>query len=249
MKFVKEFSRRWLGSFIDIKRFLGIAYLFRYVAHWRKYQKLSGGLLNFSQSYPCLVDWVADTPFDAHYFYQAAWLARKISCRHRVGSHVDIGSDVRMVGVLSGFVDVEFVDFRPLHVSLPGLRCIAGDVTNLPYASDSLDSISCLHVVEHIGLGRYGDTIDVDGSGKALFELTRVLKSGGFLFITVPVGRERVCFNAHRVFDPTTIISSLSQFRLCSFSLVTDSGEYKELASLDEAKQQDYGCGMFVFQK
>jgi SAM-dependent methyltransferase len=154
-----------------------------------------------------------------------------------------------MIGVLSAFVDVEFVDFRPLQVSLPGLRCIAGDITNLPYASESLDSISCLHVIEHIGLGRYGDPIDINGSHKALVELVRLVKPGGYIFISVPVGRETVCFNAHRVFDPATIVNALAPLELCNLSLVTDSGEYIETASIEVVRQQVYGCGMFVFRR
>jgi SAM-dependent methyltransferase len=244
---IKNLFKRWLSAFFDAKRLLGLFYLLRYVAHWLKYQRLSGQKLDFSQSYPCLTDWVATTPFDAHYFYQAAWLARALSCRQGVDRHVDVGSDVRMIAVLSAFVEVEFVDFRPLQVSLAGLRCVAGDITNLPYASESLDSISCLHVIEHIGLGRYGEPIDVNGSHKALAELVRIVKPGGYIFISVPVGRETVCFNAHRVFDPTTIINAMAPLTLCSFSLVTDSGEYIEIASIDVAARQVYGCGMFVF--
>jgi SAM-dependent methyltransferase len=249
MRAIKEFSKRWFGAFMDVKRLLGFAYLLRYAAHWRQYQQLSGQKLKFSQSYPCLTDWVTTTPFDAHYFYQAAWLARAISSRHRTGRHVDVGSDVRMIGVLSAFLEVEFVDFRPLQVSLPGLHCVAGNINNLPYDSESLDSISCLHVIEHIGLGRYGDPLDVNGSDKALAELARLVKPGGCIFISVPVGRETVCFNAHRVFDPTTIIDGLASLELCSFSLVTDSGEYIEEASIEAARGQMYGCGMFVFRR
>jgi SAM-dependent methyltransferase len=249
MNRIKELSKRWLSAFMDAKRLPGLFYLFRYAAHWRQYQRLSGQKLKFSQSYPCLTDWVTTTPFDAHYFYQAAWLARAISCRQRTGRHVDVGSDVRMIGVLSAFVEVEFVDFRPLQVSLPGLRCVAGDITNLLYDSESLDSISCLHVIEHIGLGRYGDPLDVNGSHKALAELVRLVKPGGYIFISVPVGRETVCFNAHRVFDPTTIVDGLAPLELCSLSLVTDSGEYIETASIEAARQQVYGCGMFVFRR
>lgn len=249
MQKFKIFIQRWIGLFIDVRRLIGVVYIFRYIAHWRKYQRDSGGILKFNQSYPCLTDWVSNTPFDHHYFYQAAWLAREISSRQRVARHVDVGSDVRMIAVLSAFVEVEFVDFRPLQVSLTGLHCTSGDVTKLKFENETLDSLSCLHVIEHIGLGRYGDPIDVNGSIKALHELARVIRPGGYLFISVPVGIESVCFNAHRVFDPMTIIKALSLLELCKMSLVTDSGTFLEEASLEVSRQQSYGCGMFVFRR
>jgi hypothetical protein len=154
---------------------------------------------------PCLVDWSTHTPFDAHYFYQGAWLARRV-CSHSITGHVDIGSSVLTISVLSAYIDTIFVDFRPLKTTLPGLISIAGNILDLYFDTNSLRSVSCLHVIEHIGLGRYGDPIDPMGSAKAALELQRVVVSGGSLFISLPVGRERVCFNAHRVHSPTSVL-------------------------------------------
>ena len=199
-------------------------------------------------SYPCLSDWVSSTPYDPHYFYQAAWLARRLAA-NIPEKHVDIGSDVRMINVLSAFVPTEYLDFRPLNVRLEGLICNAGNLTSLEKDDDSISSLSCLHVVEHVGLGRYGDPIDPDGSRKALSELQRVLSSGGRLYLSLPVGRERVCFNAHRVFDPSTITTLLSKLDLIEFSLIDDMGIFHQYQSLDAGRTQEYGCGMFVFEK
>lgn len=240
---------RWLSTFVDPRRVLGVAYLPRFAAHWVHYQRLSGSRLSLVDSYPCLSDWVASTPFDPHYFFQSAWLCRALQMRPPANRHVDIGSDVRMIASLSAFVPVDFVDFRPLQVALPNLRCLAGNITELPYADGTLNSVSSLHVVEHIGLGRYGDPIDPGGSMRALAELARVLAPGGSLYVSVPVGRETVCFNAHRVFDPETIIRALSPLSLRAFALVTDAGEFLSPARLDKASQQKYGCGMFVFER
>jgi hypothetical protein len=96
-----ELVKRWVVPFIDPKKIAGLAYLPRYFAHWFRYQRLSSGRLSIAQSYPCLSDWVSSTPFDPHYFYQAAWLARAVRDRMPAGKHVDIGSDIRMIAVLS----------------------------------------------------------------------------------------------------------------------------------------------------
>ncbi|HHY1437048.1 TPA: DUF268 domain-containing protein [Campylobacter jejuni] len=72
---------------------------------------------------------------------------------------------------------------------------------------NSVDSLSALCSVEHFGLRRYGDPIEPDAWEKALRSFQRVLKIGGKLYFSVPIGNEnRVCFNAHRVFKPETII-------------------------------------------
>ena len=83
------------------------------------------------------------------------------------------------IGAISGSVPTIFVDYRPLEVRLPGLTCVAGTIEQLPFADVSLRSLSCLHVIEHIGLGRYGDSLDPDGSRKAAVELQRVVAVGG----------------------------------------------------------------------
>jgi SAM-dependent methyltransferase len=126
---------------------------------------------------------------------------------------------------------------------------VAGDITRLDYAAGSLDSVSSLHVVEHVGLGRYGDALDPHGSERALSELARVVAPGGRLYVSVPIGRETVCFNAHRVFDPDTITRAVSPLVMDSFALVTDAGGFIAQARVEQARQQRYGCGLFTFRR
>jgi SAM-dependent methyltransferase len=197
---------------------------------------------------PCLGDWTAYTPFDPHYFYQGAWLARKLQGAG-INKHVDVGSSVLTVSVLSAYVETIFVDYRPLKTSLPGLTTISGTILNLPFADNSLQSLSCLHVIEHIGLGRYGDTLDPLGSVKAAIELQRVLRVGGSLFLSLPVGRERICFNAHRVHSPESTVKLFPLMSLIEFSYVDDAGQFLERKSVDEYINFEYGCGLFHFQK
>lgn len=242
--------KRWILSIIDLKRAVGIIYIPRYVKNYIAYNSLSKENLSLNNTYPCLTDWIEKTPFDAHYFYQAAWLSRQLKKQLPKRQHLDIGSDIRMIAVISAFVPTEFTDFRPLQASLSNLTCTQGNITTLPQADNSVESLSCLHVVEHIGLGRYGDPIDPTGSERALSELMRVLAPNGFLFLSVPVGAKNITyFNAHRVFNPETIIKLLSPLKLKSFSLVNDQGIFIEEASLHDAFEQSYGCGMFVFKK
>ena len=236
-------------AIIQPRPLLGLLYFPRYIYHWFKYAgNMPVGKIRLMDSQPCLGDWTTYTPFDAHYFYQGAWLARKLA-HPKPDQHVDIGSSVLTMSVLSAFVNTTFVDYRPLKVSLPGLTSIAGNILDLPFDDDSVPSLSCLHVIEHIGLGRYGDPIDPEGSIKAADELQRIVGSGGKLFLSLPVGRERICFNAHRVHAPETVIKMFSKLKLIDFSYVNDSGELLESQPVGAASQLEYGCGLFYFEK
>lgn len=198
--------------------------------------------------FPVLDDKKSLTPFDSHYFFQQRWAFQKI-LRQKPARHVDIGSQYQFSGYVSLLCKTEFVDIRPIDTKTKNLKIIRGDMCNLPYPDNSVASVSSLHVLEHIGLGRYGDPIDPLGPQKACRELVRVAAPGGRVYISVPVGRTRVCFNAHRVYMPRTIMKYTKGLQLIDFSLVDDSGIYHEAYDFRACDSLDYGCGMFTFTK
>lgn len=238
-----------MAAFIYPRPLVGLFFLPRFFHHWIQYARSAGAeKISVLDLQPCLGDWSTHTPFDAHYFYQGAWLARRI-CASKIVKHVDIGSSVLTMSVLSAHVETVFVDYRPLKVSLPGLTSIAGNILDLPFTGDSVESLSCLHVIEHIGLGRYGDPIDPQGSVKAALELQRIVRHGGKLFLSLPIGRERICFNAHRVHAPSSVVRMFPRMRLAEFSYVDDGGQYHEAEAIEAASHLEYGCGLFLFEK
>lgn len=243
--------RNWALAFIAPVPLVGIAGLPRYFQHWFRYRKMAGGVaasMHWRDSYPCLADWSTTTPFDPHYFYQGAWLARHLK-RAAPVHHVDVGSSVLMLSVISAMVDTTFIDVRPLEARLDGLASKAGSIVALPFDADSVPSLSCLHVIEHIGLGRYNDPLDPEGSVKAARELARVLAPGGRLYLALPIGRARICFNAHRVHSPAEVAALFEGLDVIEFSCVGDDGEYRERVDPASAEHFDYGCGMYVFAK
>ena len=246
---LKSLAKNWATALLYPRPVVGLLYLPRFIGHWIKYARMAGtqkvGVLD---SHPCLCDWTMHTPFDAHYFFQGAWLARRLS-ESKLHQHVDVGSSVLTMSVLSAWVDTIFVDYRPLRASLPGLNSVAGDILRLPFTDNALYSLSCLHVIEHIGLGRYGDPIDPQGSMKAASELQRIMRPGGKLFLSLPIGRERVCYNAHRVYAPDSVIRIFEKLRLIEFSYVDDAGELRERRMPSSASELQYGCGLFEFEK
>lgn len=159
--------------------------------------------------YPCLGDDTKETFIEPIYFYQDTWAFEKI-VQQRPQQHVDVGSHHKFVAFLSKIVPVTMVDIRPLSLSLDSLQFKKGSILELPFADNSIESLSSLCVVEHIGLGRYGDPLDPKGSEKAISELKRVIAPNGCLYISVPVdGRSTTFFNAHRAFEESYIESLL----------------------------------------
>ena len=245
----KGFARRWVLPFADPHRLGSFALLPKFLVELKRYRALTTDeSVDWSDVYPCLSDRVGQTPFDPHYFYQGAWLARCLALT-KPRFHVDIGSSVTMLSVLAAGTPIVFLDYRPLVTQIRGFRCVCGTATQLPFADNTISSLSSLHVIEHIGLGRYGDPLDPYGSKQAAAELVRVLEPGGHLFLSVPVGRERVCFNAHRVFAPRTILSCAQGVRLETFSLIDDAGRFQERVAIEAAADLEYGCGLFEFVK
>lgn len=144
---------------------------------------------------------------------------------------------------------VRFYDYRPATLTLSGLTTGRCDLKRLEFEDSSISSLSCMHTIEHVGLGRYGDELDPYGDVAALAELKRVVSPGGSLLIVVPVGKERLCFNAHRIYGYEAVMSLFAGFDLVESALVTDSGEFLTNPSAAAVNSQDYGCGCFWFRK
>lgn len=163
---------------------------------------------------PQINDVTATTPVDPTYFYQDAWAFEKI-VGQKPEWHVDVGSHHKYVSLLSKVVKTTMVDIRPLPTPLESLEFKAGSILELPFESGSVPSISSLCVVEHIGLGRYGDPLDPQGTEKSIAELKRVIRPGGSLYLSIPIDDEnRVYFNAHRAFREDYLLSLFAPFEV-----------------------------------
>ncbi len=207
--------------------------------------------VKWEERFPCLEDKTASTGFEPHYMYHPAWAARIIAA-NKPAEHVDISSTLYFSAMLSAFVPVKFYDYRPAKLKLKGLSMGAEDLTRLSFADNSIVSLSCMHVLEHVGLGRYGDPLDPSGDMKAAAELSRVLAKGGDLLFVTPVGRPRVEFNAHRVYAYRQVLEMFSGLQLKEFSLIPDDATENGMivgASEKETDKQNWGCGCFWFKK
>lgn len=213
---------------------------------WREYQQYKAmcppdhqpTLQNLS---PFVHDNSNETPVEPIYFYQDAWAFEKI-VHQNVKQHVDIGSHHKFVSLLSKIVPVTMVDIRPLSVPMDTISFKKGSITELPFEDQSLPSVSSLCVVEHIGLGRYGDPLDPEGTIKAIRELCRVLAPGGHLYFSLPVADQSfVVFNEARVLGLNETFELIRPLRVIEQKYIVDG----RLQDQYEARPQLGTIGLF----
>jgi SAM-dependent methyltransferase len=222
---------------------------------YRKFKKLARDdgrfPIRFSDRRLCIRDKTSTSGFDRHYVYHTAWGARMLA-KIRPSKHIDISSLLYFSTLVSAFVPVEFYDYRPANLHLDKLASGAADLRKLPFADASVESLSCMHVVEHVGLGRYGDPIDPQGDLKAIAELKRVVRPGGWLLFVVPVGEARIRFNANRVYAFDQVKELFAGLELVEWALITDDAKPDGLVA--NADQQLFGgqyegTGCFLFRR
>jgi SAM-dependent methyltransferase len=238
-------GQKFLTSARNTPRFL------RTLAEYRA--KTSSGVFTFEPRYAMPILHEFSDPAGAasgHYFYQDLWAARKIYAA-RPATHLDIGSRIDgFVTHLLTFMPVTVIDIRPLQNTVKGLTFIQADATNLLGIQDnSIESLSSLHAIEHFGLGRYGDPVEPEACFRAIEALVRVLKPGGRLYFSAPIGAERLEFNAHRVFAPTTLLSRMNELRLVEFAAVDDAGRFLASATPNAFSHATFACGLFEYTK
>ena len=245
---LKELYKKFIVPLISVRP-MALWYYKKYLFDLYKYKKVAGKKeIENMKLLPRLGDDKIKSQIDPHYFYQAVWAARKIAA-DKPELHIDIASQALFVGMLTSLTKIRFIDMRPLGAKIPNLEYVDGSIDNLPFSNNSVSSISCLHVAEHIGLGRYGDALDPEGTKKACAELSRVLAYNGRLYFSLPIGKEITFFNAHRIHSPKIILSYFPDLKLLEFSAIDDRGKYvvnAQIASFEDAK---YGCGLFEFTK
>jgi SAM-dependent methyltransferase len=191
MEFVKKLLRSIILPFFVYKNPIKVFSI------WIKYTKNLIYYLNNRNKinskisyYPDLTDLVDSSGYFGPYIYQDLWAFKHI-LKIMPMSLVDVASSTYFITFASSIIkEVKSVDIRILHSNIANIEAIRGDVTNLPFEDNSQDCVSSLCVIEHVGLGRYGDKIDLFGMDKAANELKRIIKVDGYLLVSFPVGRE-----------------------------------------------------------
>ena len=264
-KFYKtaETIQNWISAFPPnpfsfVRAVRGFPSVFRDYLKIKNQNKKAGNPFSIRFSIPQLRDrFESGGTAKGAYFHQDLLVARRIFERRPL-RHIDVGSRVDgFVAHVAAFRRIEVLDIRPVPQKIHNIDFVQCDVMN-PNREfiECADSVSCLHALEHFGLGRYGDPVDLHGYVKGVLSLTAMLKPGGVLYLSVPIcGNECVAFNAHRIFNPETILDLASKaFDLISFSYVDDKGElFENVKTTPENIASGfgcrYGCEIFEFRK
>jgi hypothetical protein len=229
----------------------------RYLRDLLRFRANFSGRMDFV---PCLHDWYEEGgTTKSEYFWQDLIVARWIFVA-KPQRHVDIGSRVDgFVAHVASFRDIEVFDVRPISTQIPGVVFKQADLMrcdSLPISvSGYCDSLSCLHAIEHFGLGRYGDPIDPVGHERGIANMVLLLKPGGIFYLSTPIGQERVEFNAHRVSDPRKVIRLVESHGLAlhQLTVIGSGGVVREVQATTEALQDlakaTYNLGIFIFTK
>ena len=232
------------GFFCELRRFKGL-----------------GGFNGFLEGalFPCVYD-RSDKAGVAvgDYFNQDLFVAQRIY-ENKPIRHIDVGSRVDgFVAHVAAYREIEVVDIRPLSSSVKNIKFLQCDfMGSIPEELlGAFDSVSSLHAIEHFGLGRYGDKLDPDGWRKGIDNLGRLLKPGGMLYFSVPIGPMRIEFNAHRVFHVQFLLDYLGRtYDVVSFSYVDDAGAMHSNVVIEDNQGLiddfgcTYGCGIFELIK
>lgn len=250
-RYISQFG---LDPILTFKWFKNI---FFYIQDYLKINK--DKLFPISLNYPCLHDkydnwWTAKW----HYFHQDLLVAQKIF-QNNPQRHIDVGSRVDgFVAHIASFRNIEVFDIRNLENKVENINFKQLDLMQtIPTEYiEYTDSLSCLHTIEHFWLGRYGDQIDIDWHKKWFAQMTKILKSGWKFYFSTPIGeKQRIEFNAHRVFSLSYLLKIIkSDFEVLSFSYVDDKGDLHQDINLTKDTIQNtfnlnYGCGIFELKK
>ena len=238
-----------LRSTGQIKSLINIG---KYIGDLRRFKILGGqvGILR-----PILTDYRSASGIASGHYYHQDLLVAKLVHEASPSTHMDVGSRIDgFVAHVASYREIDVLDIRPLdsgaHVNI---KFVQGDATCLPSKMNGrYDSVSCLHALEHFGLGRYSDTVDPDGHRKGFDSLCRLLSEDGHLYLSVPVsGSTRVEFNAHRVFEAGEPICWAKDkgLELVRFDMVDDNGDLHLEVGIESALDQRYGCGIYTFKR
>ncbi len=252
-KFIKfaKIVFNFLG--LDLRKIIALRNLPKFILDFLKWRSKKGPISSFFPILSDLDDFAGIT--SGHYFHQDLLVAQLVLSKNL--SHVDIGSRIDgFVSHIASTRPIEIWDIRSLEPSVHSNIIfkkldLMGDIK---YLENSVESLSCLHALEHFGLGRYGDPINPKGHIVGLKNMIKILKTGGFFYISIPLDiKNTIQFNAHRTFNPTWILNLefvINNLKLLRFDYIDGSGSlHKNIKCKSKLPNLSYSCGIYTFIK
>ncbi len=249
MNILKKIHRVLCGLGINLLLFINIRYIHIYIRDYFEFKKLS----HIDHILPVLGEHKEkSSKVIKHYFNQDLLVASYIF-KNSPKKHVDVGSRVDgFVAQVASFRKIEVIDIRKNNFQFKNIIFKKKDITKIDKSMvNYCDSLSCLHTLEHFGLGRYGDQLDPSGHIKGFNNLIKILKTNGILYISFPISNKNVTyFNSERSFNPKEILKWSNKLKLIKFDFINDDDKIFLDVNLDKFyKNIKYGCGIYTFKK
>lgn len=107
------------------------------------------------------------------------------------------------------------IDSKQILSTDPRIQVVTpAELESNPQTFDALLSISR---IEHEGLGRYGEPLNPDADLMAMQKAKALLKKDGLLFLSVPVGKDYLIWNLHRVYGKLRLKALLQGWRIVGY--------------------------------
>ena len=177
------------------------------------------------------------------------------------GKALDFGAGKGNMGLVAAFRGFETtaIDLLPLErpYAHDALSLVQGDILKSSYAAESFDLIINCSVIEHVGLvGRYDIDVELrDGDLIAMKRLLDLLRPGGRMLLTIPVGVDAVFFPRHRIYGEQRLPQLLNGWRITrsEFWMKDDTNRWvrveRSAATGRQAVAHCYSLGLFVLEK
>jgi SAM-dependent methyltransferase len=164
------------------------------------------------------------------------WILRNIPSKGRILDVGSTGSQLPLMLVGLGY-EVWTIDVRKYEYEdiVNNLNCVVGDIRGTNFSTSFFDIVLTVSTIEHVGLGRYGDPVDMEGDRKAVEEIRRVMKDGGVLLMTVPLGKVSIK-KLHRVYDQESLMFLLRHFKIESLEYFLRTDRFWTKSSLEQVK-------------
>ena len=173
------------------------------------------------------------------------------------GRVLDFGSGNGMMALGASLAgnDAVAVDLEPEQYLFRGhdIQYVQGDFNSLAFEPGSFDQILNCSSIEHVGLaGRYGSPDEPDGDLRAMDKMATLLKPGGDMVLSIPLGLDGVYAPWHRVYGEQRLPRLLERWEIQKESYWTKPADdqyepvSREQALADTGSASYYALGLFV---
>ena len=174
------------------------------------------------------------------------------------GRTMDFGADIGFLSLAAAQRGHQVIalDREPssLQYEHPRVKHVRADILEWD-PEQPFDQIVNCSSVEHVGLaGRYGSTDQTDGDLRAMERMSRMLKPGGRMILTIPVGQDLIVPPQHRIYGEDRLPRLIESFEVTEEQYWRKAGSHwtetdRANALATPGSRSFYSLGLFVLSR